>query len=228
MKVTETADTKEAVNSINNQNKQKQDDARPYVPLAGAVVADTNDVKKMDTLVKEATDAKKDRTVVDTKGTEVRITSDDKLAFLKAIATGERYVSTVSLFGGKVKVKFRSRSVGETEAIIAYMHRNGMAGKFITKADVSDTSLAALLVAQVAELNDVAYPEMKKPLKYTETLDGIKEPAWVEDMDMWLSKPEALLAALGEALVEFEAKYWHMVGASRLENFWNPGGSTGK
>lgn len=228
MKVTETADTKEAVNSLNNQNTQKQDDAKPYVPLAGAVVADTNDVKKLDTLVKEATDAKKDRTVVDTKGTEVRITNDDKLAFLKAVASGERYVSTVRLFGGKVKVKFRSRSVGETEAIIAYMHRNGMAGKFITKADVSDTSLAALLVAQVAELNDVAYPEMKKPLKYTETLDGINEPAWVADIDMWLSKPEALLAALGEALVEFEAKYWHMVGASRLENFWNPGGSTGK
>jgi len=232
MKITETKENAGA-QPTQAQGPQENTAAKnpsndTYVPLKGVTDTDTSTVKKFDTLVRSADNADDDRTVLDKTQERVTITNSDKLEFLKAVTTGNRFVQTVDLFGGNLRVKFRSRSVDETEAILAYMHKSGIDGKFVTKADVSDTSLAALLVAQVAEINGVEYAEMKKPLKFTEDLDGVHPPAWEADLDIWRSKPESLISALGAALVEFEAKYWKMVGASRDENFWNPGGSTGK
>lgn len=200
-----------------------------YVPLADTNTADVEKTKKADGLLQETANVENEaKNLVDRKDTEVEITTRDKMEFLEAVTTGSRYKSTAYLFGGRVKVRFRSRSVEETEAILSYMHRSGIGGDFVTKADVSDAALAALLVAQVDEIDGVEYTEMKKPLKYTETIDGIKEPGWIQDLEMWRRKPEYFVAALGDALVAFEAKYWEMVRASKDENFWSPGGSTEK
>ena len=226
--------TKEQLETGENQAAQasteKEDTSMRYVPLESVNSADVDKVKSMDGILKETENMEKESKslITDSPAREAVITTEDKSEFLNAITTGSRYTSTAYLFGGKLAVKFRSRSVEETEAILAYMHRSGISGDFVTKADVSDAALAALLVAQVAELGGVEYGEMKKPLKYTETVDGIKEPGWLEDMQVWRRKPEYLVAALGDALVEFEAKYWEMVRASKDENFWNPGGSTEK
>lgn len=199
---------------------------KAYEPFEG--VDSSNPGDNADEIKLETFAASVRPTVVDKPEIAVEVTAADKNAFLDALVSGGRFVSRKRLFDGRVDVVFRSRSLAETEAILSYMQRNGSLGKFTTTADVQNASLLALLVAQVASLNGVEYAEMKAPFKYTETVEGVVEPAWVADMEIWRKKPEALLSALGDALVEFESKYWTMVKASKDENFWNPDGSTGK
>lgn len=204
--------------------EEETNKAKPYVPLENVSKASKDDAGSVDSLNRVVDEGREE--LVDRR--EVDITPADKAAFLDAIVSGSRFVSEASLFDGRVKVSFRSRSVEETEAILAYLHRSGVAGKFTTRTDVRDTSLLALLVAQVASLNDVDYDEMRRPLNAVETLGGVTEPAWVEDLEIWRRKPEALVTALGDALVEFESKYWTLTKAATDENFWKPGGSTEK
>lgn len=178
-------------------------------------------------LGQESKDSPNELLAMPNKG-DVVISDADKAAFLDSIVSGSRFESTTYLFGGRLKLKLRSRSLEETEAILSFLHRTGVKGELVTKADVSNAALTALLVAQVKELGDVSFDEMRRPLKYVETADGVKDPGWVKDLKIWNKKPEALCSAIGAALVDFEAKYWKMVDEAKNENFWNPGGSTGK
>lgn len=217
MEITETKESE--------QGQEKQEEKRGYEPLESVKDADLSSGKP-DKIIETATS---DRIpLLDNPPEKVEVTAQDKTDFLNAVVTGERYTSRVSLFNGRVNVKFRARSLSETEAIMAYMQHEGLSGTFTTQASVQDAALLALLVAQVAELNGVEYTEMKAPLLYQDSLNGQKPPAWAADLEVWRAKPEALVSALGDALVQFEAKYWTMVKASGDENFWNPDGSTGK
>lgn len=233
MEITKTKEEPEKVQPVESTDavdeKNPQENDNQYQPFENVNDADTDNVKKIDGLLNHASEYKNNAAdLIENEAHTVNLTAADKSSFLDAIVTGDRFTSTVYLYNGRLKLKLRSRSVEETEAILAYMHRNGIAGNFTTKADVSNAALEALLVAQVAELGDVVYPEMKKPLRYVDTVDGIQDPGWIQDIEIWRRKPESLVAAIGDALVEFEAKYWAMVRASRDENFWNPGGSTEK
>jgi len=211
-------------------NKVEKENEPAYVPLEAVNTADTTAVKESDGLLNVADSVKLDEDTLVEGGndTSVEITQQDKNKFIEAVITGDRFVSEAKLFGGRVTVRFRSRSMDETEAILAYIHRQGVLGKFETRTDVHNATLAALLVAQVQEYCGVEYPPMKKPYKFTEGVGGVQPPAWVDDMKIWSSKSDAVVAALGSALVSFEAKYWKMIEASKDENFWNPGGSTGE
>lgn len=224
MEINNTAEPAKSVTGVGDGTENDQKGT--YVPLGDVNSTNPKD-HAAETPLETLAASPKEQLVVDVGGS-VEITAEDKDAFISALVSGGRFMARRKLFNGKVEVVFRSRSLSETEAILAYMHRNGVSGKFTTTADVQNTSLLALLVAQVASLNGVDYAEMKAPLKYVETVGGVEEPAWVPDMDIWRRKPEALLSALGDALVEFEAKYWAMTKASKDENFWNPDGSTGK
>ena len=224
MEVTDIADN--APTGALNEQKDSPDAKAPYTPLESVDSADADGFRNDNDLERVATDERPAMT--DAPSRKVEITQADKNAYLDAIVKGTRYTSKASLFGGRVNVKFRSRSLEETAAILSYINHEGAAGSFRTRADVQNASLTALLVAQVAEIDGVSYGEMKKPLLYVETVDGVDEPAWVKDLEIWRRKPEALVAALGDALVEFEAKYWEMTRAAKDENFWNPDGSTGK
>lgn len=222
----EISKTTDSTGEENKAPETEEQPRGPYVPLDG--VDSTSPAEHADETRIESFAASGRGMITGADAPKVDITTADKDAFVSAVVSGGRFVSRTRLFNGKVDVVFRSRSLEETEAILAYMQRNGISGKFTTKADVQDASLLALLVASVESINGVSYPEMRAPLRYTETLDGVKDPAWVEDLEIWRKKPDALLAALGDALVEFEAKYWAMTKAAKDENFWNPDGSTGK
>ncbi len=197
----------------------------PYTPLGGVSEADRS-AGTTERLVEVAMAPRP--ILADPGDRKVEVTEADKAAFLDAVVNGTRFESTVDLFGGKVRAVLRSRSLPETEAILAHMQRKGLSGAFTTSASVQDESLLALLVAQVKFINGVEYAEMKAPLMYREDLDGVHDPAWIESMDIWRSKPVPLVSALGDALVDFEAKYWTMTRAAGDENFWKPDGSTGK
>lgn len=198
----------------------------PYVPLESVKSAerkDATDNSKILSIAEESTTEKQDLVDLAKTQRDVQITADDKARFLDSVIKGTRFYGYADLFGGRVRVKFRSRTLAETEAIMAYVHRKGVLGELLTKSDVSDTLLAALLVAQVEEVGDVSYKEMQTPYKYVESSVGTTEPGWIADVEMWKNKPEHLTSAIGDALIDFEAKYWKMIAASKDENFWNPG-----
>ncbi len=232
MEIVETASNKTPdVNGQQGAAVDNKEDRNPqYAPLSDVKSTDTDSAFNNSPELKIASLSMSENSdVVDlAKRAEfVTITDEDKNRFIDSVVSGTRFTSYADIYGGRVRIKFRSRTLAETEAVMSYVHREGIAGKIVTKADLSDTIMSALFVAQVAEVGDVAYPEMKPPYKYEETAAGISKPGWLGEVEMWKSKPEHLTAAVGNALVDFEAKYWKMIAESKNENFWKPGGSTG-
>ena len=158
----------------------------------------------------------------------VVVSKQNKEDFLNAIITGDRYTEEVTLFGGKLFVRLRCRSVDETKAIMSYLRHEMAAGNVKSDLEYTSTLRTLMIIAQVQEINGVEYPEMEKPLYFTEKDDKEVPPAWAAKIESWEKKPEAIQSAIGVALSEFEGRYWKMIEASADVNFWNPGESTGE
>lgn len=159
----------------------------------------------------------------------VVITEEDKSAFIKAITTGERYRVRTALFGGRIPLVLRSRSVGESEAIDSYVRRRITDGFISNGTEYGDALRLCLLVASVERLGDETFEEMQGPLlTVVKGKDDIREPGWIQMLDFWRDKPEGLVNAVLKELFAFEAKYTEMVSRSADENFWNPEESTGE
>lgn len=158
---------------------------------------------------------------------EALVKKEHKDEFLRCLVTGERYTERFSLFGGSLIAVIRCRSVDETDAIDTYMRRKVAIGDIRYDAEYANLMRLVLITAQVQELNGVQYGTLKAPLKFVETKDAMNPPAWEEDLAIWRAKPDVIISALTGAVLEFEARYWHMVGHSTDVNFWKPGESTG-
>ena len=157
----------------------------------------------------------------------VKISQEEKDNFLSALVSGKRYTADYRLFNGRLTVRFRCRSVGESEAIEAYCRRQMVSGAISGPIEYTDLTRLSLLVAQVERVNDIQYPEMRAPLLTVESEGKPIPPAWEAELTTWRNKPEAVVTAISNALQDFEAKYWAMVEASRDVNFWSAGESTG-
>ena len=158
---------------------------------------------------------------------EALVQKEHKDEFLRCLVTGERYTEKFSLFGGSLTAVIRCRSVDETDAVDTYMRRKVATGDIRYDAEYANLMRLVLITAQVQELNGVRYGTLKAPLKFVETKDAMNPPAWEEDLAIWKAKPDVIISALTGAILEFEARYWHMVGHSADVNFWKPGESTG-
>lgn len=199
---------------------EAQEEARQQkAAIDAASRVEVQEQVKRDPLLKSAT------------GTEaiastVKVEQAHKDAFITSLLSNGRYTETVSLFGSKVIARLRSRTLGETDAIAAYLRRQVGLGMVRTSQDYSDLVRKVLLTAQVEFLNGVEYPPLKAPLYSRETDSGIEDPAWVAQMDIWEGKPIAIATAMTQCIAEFEARYWFMVNASKDANFWGRGEST--
>lgn len=158
---------------------------------------------------------------------EALVSKEHKDEFLRCLVTGERYTERFSLFGGALKAVIRCRSVDETDAIDTYMRRKVAIGDIRYDAEYANLMRLVLITAQVQEINGVTYGTLRAPLKFVETKESMEPPAWEEDLAKWKARPDVIISALTGAVLEFEARYWHMVGHSTDVNFWNPGESTG-
>ena len=152
---------------------------------------------------------------------DLKISPDEKAAFIDAMITGERYKQTFRLFGGRVTVTLRSRTAAETHAMYAYIRhvlsKNGPENMSAVEGDMAYVPL----VAQVAELNGTAFPEMKEPLMFTESDGKEVAPGWYGDFKAWKAKPEGLTSALISCVQLFEYKYWTMTREAANKNFWS-------
>lgn len=159
---------------------------------------------------------------------QVKIEKVHKDAFLKAIIENSRYKEEVSLFNGAIKATIRSRTAEETDAIMSYIRHVAITSGGLSDYEYSSRLRTMMLAAQIEQLNDTVYPELKAPLFATEDKDGKKPPAWVEDLEVWAKKSDAIVSALSNAVSAFEARYWLMIRESNNINFWEPGTSTGQ
>lgn len=156
----------------------------------------------------------------------VSVSQAHKDAFCNALVSNSRYTERFSLFGGKLSVVIRSRTLAETDAIEAYLRRQVMTGSVNTTPDYSNLTRKVLLAAQVQELNGVVYEELKAPLTYVEKDSGLEPPGWEGQVRMWEKQSGAVAVALIRCITEFEARYWFMVDNANDTNFWNRGEST--
>lgn len=155
----------------------------------------------------------------------VTITPEEKAIFLDAIINGGRYYQYVSLFGGKLTAKIVCRSQEESAAIIAQLNREIRSNKITTQLEYSNRLRLMLLAAQIHELNDVVLGPLREPLfAVVKSPDVIEEPGWLEQVNLWEKRPDALATALFNELKTFEKKYWTMVANADNQNFWNPAG----
>ena len=156
---------------------------------------------------------------------ELKITPQEKMAFIDAMITGERYRQTYTLFGGKITMTIRSRLTDETKAFYQLIQHSLNTKNPEIEYSSGDMSLFPLVV-QIEELNGVKFPELKTPYTYTMSNGETNPPGWLEDFRNWKKRPEGLLNALIERVQLFEYKYWVMVKEAGSKNFWNTDTST--
>lgn len=196
---------------------------------SGKMAVGGKEATVLDPIVSAGSDASQD----DAKGAdqEIEVTDAEKEAFLDSVIRGTRYEAPFSLFGGRMTGVFRSRTNGESAAIDSYARRLVRSGAIYTNSEFANVVRTCLLVACVKELDGVEFPEMVghgESGKATVDFDTEKvvEPKWVDRLEYWRSRPDAVVSALMSEIVVFESKYWKMTLKARDENFWRTGGST--
>ena len=157
----------------------------------------------------------------------VVITPEEKDAFIDALVHNKRFSLPFSFYGGRLRIVVRSRTVRESQAIIAAERADMDAKRIVTQMDYTMRLRAMLMTMQIAEFNEVIQLSPEDPLLPTVQADGsITQPAWTNRIDFWLEQGEAMMTTLWQAIEEFETKYWRMVEDSRDSNFWNPAASS--
>lgn len=156
---------------------------------------------------------------------ELEITPEEKDAFVESLLTGKRHYQTYTIFGDRIRVTVRNRTIAETQAMYSYM-RHMLTKDASALAMLEGDMSYILLAAQIEEINGVKYPEMQEPLNFVETGGKVQDPGWLSCLQAWKSKPEGLTNALINRVQLFEYKYWTMVSEASNQNFWNPEPST--
>lgn len=212
----ETKETKEAV--FDNLDKDTKI-AAPDESADGKVIERASKVESPESEVYKTINREQ------YKAEELVITAEEKDAFLTSLITGERFKLRYSIFGGKISVVIRNRTTGETNAMYAYI-RYALSRPGNTSASVDAELPFIPLTCQIAEVNGVAYPEMKAPYNFVEEKGKTTPPGWYDDFIAWTKKPEGLTSALVNRIQLFEYKYWTMVKEAANANFWKTDTST--
>jgi hypothetical protein len=202
--------------------------------ISGDVKTPLTDNAKKDPVLKAADDGGAAKALADEGSTTsaiaepVVITDSDREAFLEAMVSGNRFMLPFELFNGKVKGRFRSRTQIETNASISYLSYECRNEKIVTGIEYSNRLRNMLLAAQVMELNEVGFVELKAPLLRTVNGKDVVEPGWLDQLTYWENQNDGLVNAIYKELQIFERKYWVMVDNAKDQNFWNPAESTSK
>lgn len=228
-----------AAASIESKKPKDPSEGTPGKPLSVDIKADPDEYVKENPSLASAKAVSSDRfSAIADDGNKTRlveVTEDEKNAFIESVVSGNRYSGKASLFGGRINVVFRSRAAVESEAIDSFLRYRGMNGVIKSSVSYVDALRFCILAAGVESINDEHYPTListsdgnNENMFYRDSPDGTKEPCWVWMFDKWRDRSEYLVAAILNEYFAFEAKYWKLIERAADENFWNPGGSTGK
>jgi hypothetical protein len=156
----------------------------------------------------------------------VTVTEQERELFIDSMITGTRFVLPFKLFGGKIHGKFRARSQRESQAIISRLSYETEQKHILSALDYSTRLRNMLMAAQIDELRNTKYMELKEPLMRIQGGDAVTEPGWLAQVALWEKEHEGLVSALYAELQIFERKYWLMVANAPDQNFWPPAEST--
>lgn len=162
----------------------------------------------------------------DAEGIDVETTEGERQIFLTACAEGRRFELPFSLFGGRVRGVFRSRTHAETRAINAELSKEIRDKKIMTDSDYVMRLRAVLLTAQVAVFQGAENPPLVAPLNRTLLPTGEQAPGWLDYTQRWEDMDDGMATALQEQLRTFELKYWTLIRHAGDQNFWLPATST--
>jgi len=177
-------------------------------------------------LSQHAEDTHKDFMTDPPPGPKVKITPEDREAFMKALVSGNRFSLVFPIFDGDMTITVRTRTQLESQAIISRLKWELDHALLDTQLDYTVRLRSMLLAAQIQVFNDTEYETLAEPLKRTEGKDGVKEPGWIKQADRWQAMDEASATIAHNILQEFESKYWTMIENANDQNFWNPAAST--
>lgn len=150
------------------------------------------------------------------------ITPEDKSTFIAALVNNGRYVRKYTALGGAISLTLRSRSVEETNAVVAAFAKEAQAGNLSVSAIQTNALRSMLMVFQVSELNGTAYASPAQPIVKTVSDDGVTEPAWYARVEEWNAVSDALHGVIWQCLTDFEDRYWTMVENAARSDFWQP------
>lgn len=228
----------DAENRVAEKDGEAQAKAPKGEPLEGKLDADVDEHVASHPVLSTASEGTGDRFGEIADGSHgnrvVEISQEEKDAFLDSVVSGSRYTGKGILFGGRVRVAFRSRSSAESEAIDSFLRYRGSHNIIQNGVAYADALRFCILAAGVESLNDSKFPTLTDAsngidgLFYREEKEGTKDPEWLWLFNKWRSMPESVVAAVLEEYFSFEAKYWKMIERAGDENFWSPGGSTGE
>lgn len=154
-------------------------------------------------------------------GKERRISPRDKIAFIDAVASNERFTKDYSLFGGKLTLTVRSLTSDEVNALASWTAKQGtkdsaglMAGRY----------RKYLVAAHVAMLNGVEMPPLEEPLYERLGADGktVDPPGWIKRSDYWDGMGYGQFQAIVKCLQNFDVLYSALCEKAEDANFWNP------
>ena len=202
----------------------------PDVKLSRTKVEDNADAKAEKSVPSTDGDAKKgmfsdenlmDETVVNDGKNDVKISYEDKIAFIDAIAENKRFTKSYSLFGGKVKFTLRSLTSDEVNAIAAWTAKIGTKD---SAGLVSGRYRKYLLSAHVAMMNGVEMPPLEEPLYERLESDGktTAQPGWIKRCDYWDGMGFGQFQAIAKCVSEFDELYSVLCSKAEDSNFWNP------
>lgn len=155
------------------------------------------------------------------------ITPAEKAAFVDSMIHNKRMILVFTPLGGALRIVIRSRTLPETNAVIARQRAEMESGRIDTRMDYSVRVRSMMMAAQVAELNGVEYKELEAPLLPVAQPSGPPaEPGWVKWIDHWAEKSDGLHAIVWQCLEQFEDKYWRMIEDAQTQDFWSPAAST--
>lgn len=152
---------------------------------------------------------------------QVTITPEDKVSFLDAIMSNTRFTKSYSLYGGRVKIRLRSLTLDETNALSAFLFKQSVKD---ATWHLSGRGRRYALAAQVEMFNDVELAPLEAPLFETLAEDGktTKPPAWVDRDKFWDNKDVGVVDAILKCMLDFDTRYSILTKKAQDENFWNP------
>lgn len=155
------------------------------------------------------------------RGMQIKITPEEKVAFVDALVGNERFKLSYDLFGGKAKIVVRSMTFEETRALSEWCVRN--APKDIG-GQISGKFRRFMLCAQIEMYNGTKMSNLAEPLFETLDKDGktVTEPGWLKQADFWDGMPTAVISALSKCVADFNRKYDYLISKAEDANFWNP------
>jgi hypothetical protein len=149
----------------------------------------------------------------------VKLTPEDKAAFMAAVVTGDRLLLPIAVAGGQVTVKVRSRTRSETQAVYTQLAMEEARGYALGESWALRLN-TFLMTAQVAEFGSTVYEPLARPLLCTRDAAGKQiPPAWLAQADAWAEADEVRCGLAFEAVMIFELKYQAFLDGSKNQDF---------